>query len=113
MGDAIMTDGQIWAVLVGLGLCSMLSRSAALLLPASVRLPDWLVIGLRYAPMAALAAVITPQFLAPSGALALGLDNPRWIAGLAGILVWWIWRDLLAVLAVGTVAFFGVGWWLA
>lgn len=108
-----MTDWQIWLVLVGLGACSVLSRSSALLLPTRVQLPGWLVVGLRYAPMAALAAVITPQFLAPAGELALGLDNPRWLAGLAGIVAWWVWRDLLAVLAVGTVSFFLVGWALA
>ena len=108
-----MSETQIWIVLAGLGACSFLSRSGALLLPASIRLPNWLVIGLRYAPMAALAAVITPQFLAPAGALALGLDNPRWIAGLVAVLAWWLWRDLLSVLASGTAAFFLLGWLLA
>ena len=105
-----MSDWHIWIVLVGLGACSVLSRSTALLLPSSVQLPDWLVVGLRYAPMAALAAVITPQFLAPAGELALGLDNPRWLAGLAGMVAWWVWRDLLSVLALGTVTFFLGGW---
>jgi branched-subunit amino acid transport protein len=105
-----MTDWQIWMVLLGLGACSVLSRSSALLLPAWVQLPGWLVVGLRYAPMAALAAVVTPQFLAPAGELALGFDNPRWLAGLAGLVAWWVWRDLLAVLAAGTMTFFLVGW---
>ncbi len=107
-----MTEVQIWLALLGLGVCTCLSRSAALFLPERVQLPSWLVIGLRYAPMAALAAVIAPQFLAPTGELALGLDNPRWMAGLAGIFAWWLWSNLLAVLAADTVVFFLAGWFL-
>ena len=107
-----MTEVQIWVALLGLGVCTCLSRSAALFLPERVQLPSWLVIGLRYAPMAALAAVIAPQFLAPAGELALSLDNPRWMAGLAGIFAWWLWSNLLAVLAGGTVVFFLAGWFL-
>jgi branched-subunit amino acid transport protein len=105
-----MTELQIWLALLGLGACTCLSRSAALFLPKRVQLPGWLVIGLRYAPMAALAAVIAPQFLAPAGELALGLDNARSMAGLAGITAWWLWRNLLAVLATGTTAYFLATW---
>lgn len=108
-----MTELEIWVTLLGLGLCSVFSRTSALFLPHHFRLPNWVLVGLRYAPMAALAAVITPQFLAPQGELLLGLDNPRWMAGLAGLLAWWIWRDLLAVLAMGACTFFVLGWWLA
>ena len=107
-----MTEVQIWVALLGLGVCTCLSRSAALFLPERVQLPSCLEIGLRYAPMAALAAVIAPQFLAPAGELALSLDNPRWMAGLAGIFAWWLWSNLLAVLAAGTVVFFLAGWFL-
>jgi branched-subunit amino acid transport protein len=105
-----VTDLQIWITLVGLGVCTCLTRSGALFLPTQVRFPEWLEAGLRYAPMAALAAVVTPQFLAPAGELFLSFDNPRWIAGLAGLLAWWLRRDLLAVLAAGTVVFFLVSW---
>ena len=101
-----MTELQVWLALLGLGACTCFSRSAALFLPERVQLPGWLVIGLRYAPMAALAAVIAPQFLAPAGELALALDNARWMAGLAGILAWWPWRNLLAVLATATATYF-------
>jgi branched-subunit amino acid transport protein len=105
-----MTELQVWLALLGLGACTCFSRSAALFLPERVQLPGWLVIGLRYAPMAALAAVIAPQFLAPAGELALALDNARWMAGLAGILAWWLWRNLLAVLATGTATYFLASW---
>jgi branched-subunit amino acid transport protein len=48
--------------------------------------------------------------LAPAGELALGLDNARSMAGLAGITAWWLWRNLLAVLATGTTAYFLATW---
>ena len=105
-----MTELQVWLTLLGLGASTCFSRSAALFLPERAQLPGWLVIGLRYAPMAALTAVIAPQFLAPAGELSLGLDNARWMAGLAGILAWWLWRNLLAVLVTGTTAYFLATW---
>ena len=59
---------------------------------------------LRYVPTAALAAIALPGFLAPEGALALSLANPRLVAGLIAALVAFRTRGLMATIVVGMVA---------
>src|SRR5688572_5632952 len=58
------TIGWSWEVVLaiaGLALLTLLSRGFFLLPEREVPLPDWLRQGMRYAPLAALVAVIAPE----------------------------------------------------
>lgn len=56
---------------------------------------------LHYVPIAAFAAIIAPELIDHAGRLAIGIDNPRFIAGTAAILVAALTRHVLLTVIVG------------
>jgi branched-subunit amino acid transport protein len=63
---------------------------------------------LRFAPAAALMAIIAPDMLMLHGELALSLANPRLAGGLAGFAVAATTRSVLGAIAAGMLAFTAV-----
>ena len=61
---------------------------------------------LRYVPIAAFAAIITPEVVMRSGQLAVALDNPRFIGGVFAIIVAYFSRHTMLTIVVGM----GVMW---
>lgn len=106
--------GYVWTVIVGLTLVSIINRSFFFISRREVPLPKLLQRGLRYAPLAALAAVIAPEVVMVHGHL---IDTwrhpPLWGAVAAcGYFVWR--RGLLGTIVAGTAASLvlrlGLGW---
>lgn len=58
---------------LGLGVLTVLTRSFFFLVKSDWQLPKWLEEALRYAPIAALAAVVLPEVLSDQGAI-----KPLW-----------------------------------
>jgi branched-subunit amino acid transport protein len=56
---------------------------------------------LRYVPVAAFAAIITPEVVMRSGQLAISLDNPRFLAGVLAIIVAFFTRHTMLTIVVG------------
>jgi branched-subunit amino acid transport protein len=68
-------------------------------------LPDRLQRALRYAPAAALAAVVIPDVLQTPDGLSVALSNHALYASLAG-LAWYLWRrSMLGTIIVGMLVF--------
>jgi branched-subunit amino acid transport protein len=63
---------------------------------------------LRYVPIAAFAAIITPEVVMRSGQLAIALDNPRFIGGVLAAVVAFFSRNTMLTIIVGMG-----GMWLA
>ncbi len=100
-----MSDIAIWVIIVGLTAVTVVTRSAFLVLGERFKLPDRVQHGLRYAPACALVALIAPEIALANGSLALSLENPKLVAGLAaGALMLWT-RSMIAAMAVGMLAF--------
>jgi branched-subunit amino acid transport protein len=77
-------------------------------------LPPWLMQGLRYAPLAALAAVIAPEILLTDGALIETWRDARLFAVAMGS-GYFLWRrDILGTIVTGTGLMLalrvGLGW---
>ena len=77
-------------------------------------LPSWVKRGLRYAPLAALAAVIAPEVLLTRGELISTWTDPRLFA-VAAASVWFAWRrGVLGTIVVGMAVLLalrlGLGW---
>lgn len=88
--------------IVGLGVVTLLSRCLFLLPDQDVPMPRWLREGLRYAPLAALAAVIAPEIVMAQGQLVATWRDARLFGAAAG-LGWYLWRgDLLGTIVCGT-----------
>lgn len=77
-----------WLLFVLIGLATILPRSSFIVLAGRARLPSWLQRALRYAPAAALAAIITPDLLVAGGSVQPA--NPRLLAAIlvVGVVCW-------------------------
>jgi branched-subunit amino acid transport protein len=87
------------AVIFGLTAVSVINRSFFFLSRRELRLPDALARGLRYAPLAALLAVIAPEIAASD--TAVPWRDPRRWAALAAV-AYGLWqRNILGTILVG------------
>jgi len=57
--------GQIWRIIIVLGLATFAIRFSFLGLIGDRKLPDWMLRHLRYTPVAILPALVTPAILWP------------------------------------------------
>jgi len=58
-----MSAVQVWGAVIGLVVITVVTRSFFFLSRRALPLPGWVERGLRYAPVAALAAVVLPGVL--------------------------------------------------
>lgn len=100
-----MTNMEIWLVIIGVALLTVLTRSSFLLLGDRVSLPERVQHGLRYAPVCALMALITPEMLTTGGALDVSLSNPKLIAGIAASAITLATRKMIAAILIGMLVF--------
>lgn len=100
--------------IAGLVALTVLTRGFFFLSEREIPFPAWLQKGLRYAPLAALTAVVVPEVVLTQGQLISTLQDARLYAALAGA-AWYFWRrDLLGTILVGMAVMLplrvGLGW---
>ena len=100
-----MSESYIWIVVGLLTLATIITRSSLFLLGHAIKLPPKLMHALRYAPAAALAAIVAPDLLLQGGALNLGWTNSKLVAGSIAAMFFLGTRHLLGTLVVGMAAF--------
>jgi branched-subunit amino acid transport protein len=109
-----MTPGTGIAAVVGLTVVSIVTRGFFLIPDREVPIPGWLREALRYAPLAALVAVIVPDIAMTDGHLVGSWKDARIYAATAGILVFVTTRNLLGTILAGTAVLLalrlGLGW---
>jgi branched-subunit amino acid transport protein len=93
---------------------TLLCRASFLLPEQELPMPRWLREGLRYAPTAALAAVVAPELVMTQGHLLDSWRHAPLFGALAG-LAFYAWRrSLFATIVCGTGVMlalrFGLGW---
>lgn len=100
---------MVLAVL-GLVTISVLTRSAFFLSERPWTLPAWLERGLRYAPLAALAAVVWPEVLIQHGHWPETWRDARFVA--TPVAMAWAWwrRDMLTTIVVGMAVLLALRW---
>jgi branched-subunit amino acid transport protein len=99
---------------LGLALLTLLTRGFFLIPEREVPIPAWLQQGLRYAPLAALMAVIAPEVLLTQGQLITTLMDAR-LPAVAASTAYYFWRrDILGTILSGTAVLLvlklGFGW---
>ena len=109
-----MTTPQLVIAIVGLTVISVITRGFFLLPNRELPLPHWLLQGLRYAPLAALIAVIAPEIVLTNGMLIDTWRDARLFAVAVGT-AWFVWRrDILGMIVAGTAVLLalriGLGW---
>ena len=106
-----MSSTSIWLVIIGMTVVTTLSRAFFLFAGERITLPERVQRALRYAPAAALAAVVVPVALTWHGHLVFSLTNHDMLAALAGLL-WFLWRrSMVETIVVGMLVFTALRWW--
>jgi len=109
-----MSPGQAFIGILGMAVITVVTRGFFLLSEREWPLPAWLTQGLRYAPLAALAAIVAPEVLLTNGTLVASWQDPRLLAAAAGTAYFWWQRSILGTIVVGTAVMLavklGLGW---
>lgn len=106
-----MSDWEVVITLLGLTAITVLTRSFFFISRRDLVLPEWAQRGLRYAPLAALAAVVVPEVLLTQGHLIHTWRDPRLFAAAAGALYFFWRRGLLGTILVGMAVLLSLNHW--
>jgi branched-subunit amino acid transport protein len=108
---------NVWyaaVAIAGLGLITLVTRAFFLLPRNELPLPGWLKQGLRYAPLAALAAVVVPEVVMTQGELISTWRDARLPAVVVATVIYFWSRSILATIVGATTAMLllrlGLGW---
>ncbi|CAN7712482.1 AzlD domain-containing protein [Acidovorax sp. LjRoot118] len=98
--------------ILGLAIITVVSRAFFMIPERELPLPDWLKRGLKYAPLAALTAVIAPEILMTQGELLDTFKDARLPAVLLASAYYFWKRGILGTIVVGMVVYLPlhIGW---
>ncbi|HEV7618435.1 MAG TPA: AzlD domain-containing protein [Burkholderiaceae bacterium] len=96
-----MTAIDTWLTIFLLIIATVLTRSSFFLLGNAVKLPPAVQHALRYAPAAALAAIVVPDLVLSGGAVNVAWTNPKLLAGIGATLFFVATRHLLGTILAG------------
>ncbi|WP_377161605.1 AzlD domain-containing protein [Roseateles sp. UC29_93] len=100
--------------ILGMAVITMVTRSFFMIPDREVPLPQWVRDGLRYAPLAALAAVIVPEIVMTQGELIHTWKDARLYAAAVGTAYFFWKRGILGTIISGTAVMLtlriGLGW---
>lgn len=112
--NASMSTMEMVIAAVGLVAISAFSRSFFFLSEKPWRLPGWLERGLRYAPLAALSAVVLPEVLLVQGHWPHDWRDARFFATAAAVAWAWWQKGMLGTILTGMAVLLalklGLGW---
>ena len=109
-----MNGWEATIAIIGLAFITVGTRGFFLYPDRDLPLPNWLKQGLRYAPLAALAAVIAPEVLMQQGHVITTLKDARLYATAAATVYFFWRRGILGTIVTGTLVMValraGLGW---
>jgi len=91
----------VWTLIAGMGLIAFFTRAAFILPGSHLRLPPTAERVLRYAPAAALMAIIVPDIAMVHGTFSISIENPRLVGGLVAFALAAATRSILATIVGG------------
>jgi branched-subunit amino acid transport protein len=109
-----VTLWEVLVTIVGMAVITLVTRGFFVLPKREIPIPGWLRQGLRYAPLAAMAAVVAPEVLMTNGHVIGTWKDARIFASIAGA-AWYFWRrGILGTIVSGTATMLalrlGLGW---
>lgn len=109
-----MATWETVLAIAGLGAITLLTRSFFMLPDREWPLPAWLKQGLRYAPLAALVAVVVPEVVMTQGELIGTWKDARLFAAATATAYFFWRRGILGTIVSGTAVLLvlrlGFGW---
>lgn len=107
-------DLNISLLIIGMALVTAWSRSFFLILGERVKVPDWVLEAIRFAPLAAMVAILAPEIFLPASASSVAEFNlklPNIWGGIAAIIAFYLTRKMLITLIVGMGVFTAARFW--
>lgn len=109
-----MSAWHIFFTSIGMAAITLVCRAFFMVPEEDLPMPNWLREGLRYAPTAALSAVVAPELVLTQGHFIDTWHDARVFGALAG-LAYYAWRgSLFGTIVCGTGVMlalrFGLGW---
>jgi branched-subunit amino acid transport protein len=109
-----MSAWEAFFTILGMTVVTLVTRSFFLLPDGEVPMPAWLKRGLRYAPLAAMAAIVLPEVVMSQGQLIHTLKDARLYAAAAATAYFFWRRGILGTIVSGTAVMLalrlGLGW---
>ncbi|MBL0729759.1 AzlD domain-containing protein [Piscinibacter sp. HJYY11] len=109
-----MSNGYAFITILGLMVITVITRGFFLISKEELVLPDWVKRGLRYAPLAALAAVVVPEIVMAQGELIGTWKDARLYAAAAATGYYFWRRGMLGTIVTGMAVLIplklGLGW---
>ena len=101
-----------WVATLGLAVVTVITRAFFLIPKRDLPLPEWFKRGLRYAPLAALTAVVAPEIVMHNGQLIGTWLDARLPAVLCATGYFFVRRSILGTLVVGMAVYLPlhIGW---
>jgi branched-subunit amino acid transport protein len=99
-------DASLWLIFILIGLATTLPRASFIVLGNRVTLPSVLQRALRYAPAAALAAIVVPDVLVVGGTLEV--FNPKLAAAIVAVAAAALSRNPWLPFIAGMAALLGI-----
>lgn len=108
-------SGEMLLTIAGLTVITVVARAFFFLSERELVLPDWVKRGLRYAPLAALAAVVVPEIVMSQGQLVAEPWRDARLYAAAAATAYFFWRrDILGTIVTGMAVLLplrlGLGW---
>lgn len=105
----MLPDVRVWGLVAGLAVIAFVARAAFILPGSRLSLPPTVERVLRYAPAAALVAIIVPDLFRVDGVVTLAVDHPRVVAGVVAFVVAARTRNILWTIVCGMAALYLAG----
>ena len=97
---------------IGLAVVTLVARTFFMIPERELPMPDWLKRGLKYAPLAALTAVVAPEVLMTQGVVVSTVQDARLPAVLCACAYYFWRRGILGTIVVGMAVYLPlhIGW---
>ena len=107
-------DWNIYLLIIGMALVTAWSRSFFMILGERIKVSDWMIEAIRFAPLAAMVAILAPEIFLPGNATSAAQFDwklPNIWGGMAALIAFYLTRKMLFTLIVGMAVFTAVRFW--
>ena len=103
-------------LIIGMTVVTFVSRSFFILLGNHIKISEWALETIRYAPLAALIAILAPEIFLPLGASSMmefNLRLPNIWGGIAAMIAFYFSKKMVPTLVIGMAVYTAARFWFA
>jgi len=107
---------SITYLIIGMIVVTFISRSFFILLGNRIKVSEWVLEAIRYAPLAALIAILAPEIFLPLGASSVtefNLRLPNIWGGMAAMIAFYFSKKMIPTLVIGLAVYTAARFWFA